>query len=239
MTGLLVRNLRLFFRDKASVFFSLLGALIIVVLYALYPWIFRIQRKQHALIWCLIAAAIALNVILLLVFPAYYEKTELAFARIPVFLLGSLTGEAVYRQTHSRGARRLFLGYTAAMLVLYVAGMLSADYGMNLFPAPAANMLNRLGGTGIALPVIAGFCILFERFRLPHFRSAAAFLGGITLELYLLHVFLGHFAERAGFDASCSLPVQFLVQSIVIAVSVFTAWGFSKWYAHLLRRGKT
>ena len=153
------------------------------MLYALYPWIFRIQRKQRALIWCLIAAAIALNVILLLVVPAYYEKTELAFARIPVFLLGSLTGEAVHRQTHNRGARGLFLGYTAAMLVLYVAGMLSADYGMNLFPAPAANMLNRLGGTGIALPVIAGFCILFERFRLPHFRSAAAFLGGITLEL--------------------------------------------------------
>ena len=36
MNALLMRNLRVYFRDKASVFFSLLSVLIIILLYALF-----------------------------------------------------------------------------------------------------------------------------------------------------------------------------------------------------------
>ena len=36
MNALLLRNLRVYFRDKASVFFSLLSVLIIILLYALF-----------------------------------------------------------------------------------------------------------------------------------------------------------------------------------------------------------
>ena len=208
----------------------------LLVLYALYPLIFRMQRRQRGLIWGMIAAAFVLNAVLLLTVPAYYEKTELAFARIPVFLLGSLTGEAIQSGQRNPGRRMLFWGYLAAMLVLYIIGMLSADCGLNLLPEQTANMLNRLGGQGAALPAAAVFCVLFERCGATWLRKAAAFLGGFTLELYLLHVFLGHFAERAGFDASQSIPVQFLVQGIVILLSVLGAWGFSAGYGRLLRR---
>ncbi len=200
----------------------------LLVLYALYPLIFRIQRKRRGIVWGMIAAAFVLNIVLLTAAPGYYEKTELAFARIPVFLLGSLTGEALQSERRSPKQRLLPVSYLAVMLILYAIGMLSADYGLNLMPEQTANMLNRLGGQGVALPVTAGFCVLFERCCAVRLRKAAAFFGGFTLELYLLHVFLGHFAERAGFDASRSIPVQFLVQSIVIALSVFGAWGFSR-----------
>lgn len=202
----------------------------LLVLYALYPLIFRMQRKHCGFVQGMIAAAFVLNFVLLAAAPGYYEKTELAFARIPVFLLGSLTGEFLQSEQRHPKQRVLFTGYLAMMLVLYTVGMLSADYGMNLLPEQTARMLNRLGGQGIALPVAAGFCVLFERCRVTALRRTAAFFGGFTLELYLLHVFLGHFAERAGFDASRSIPVQFLVQSTVIALSVLGAWGFSVWY---------
>ena len=197
----------------------------LLVLYALYPLIFRLQKKNCGIIICMIAAAFVLNIVLLLCVPAYYEKTELAFARIPVFLLGSLTGGLMQSQRKSRRINVCYTCWIAAMLVLYIAGSLAAVRGA----APsAANMMTRLGGQGVALPVIAGFCLLFGKQKLPRFRQAAAFLGGFTLELYLLHVFLGHIAERIGFDDSRSLPVQFLVQLTVIAVSVLSAWGFSR-----------
>ena len=202
----------------------------LLVLYALYPLIFRIQKKHRGFVWGMIAAAFLLNIVLLTAVPGYYEKTELAFARIPVFLLGSLTGEALRSERRSPKQRLLTVSYLAGMLILYVIGMLSADYGLNLMPEQTANMLNRLGGQGVALPVAAGFCVLYEHCGAVRLRKTAAFFGGFTLELYLLHVFLGHFAERAGFDASRSIPVQFLVQSIVIALSVFGAWGFSRCY---------
>lgn len=208
----------------------------IVVLYAFYPLIFRLQKKNRSIITGLIAGAFVLNIIMLLTVPDYYAKTELAFARIPVFLLGSLTGELMQQQENRRRIKGCYCCYLAGMLLLYAVGTLSAEYGMNLMNTSAAAMLSRLGGQGIALPVTAGFCLLFERLNMPHFRRAAAFFGGFTLELYLLHVFLGHIAERIGFDEQRSLPVQFLVQGIVIAVSVLVAWGFSAWYQKRLNR---
>ena len=208
----------------------------IVVLYAFYPLIFRLQKKNGGIISGLIAAAFVLNIVMLLTVPDYYAKTELAFARIPVFLLGSLTGGLLQAQKKNRRVKVCYGVYIAAAAVMYLTGTLSAEYGLNFMDKSAANMLSRLGGQGIALPVTAGFCLLFERLNMPHFRRAAAFFGGFTLELYLLHVFLGHIAERIGFDGQRSLPVQFLTQGIVIAVSVPGAWGFSAWYRKLLNR---
>lgn len=208
----------------------------IVVLYAFYPLFFRLQKKNRSIITGLIAGAFVLSIIMLLTVPDYYAKTELAFARIPVFLLGSLTGELMQQQENRCRIKGCYCCYLAGMLLLYAVGTLSAEYGLNFMDKSAANMLSRLGGQGIALPVTAVLCILFEKRKLPHVRKAAAFLGGFTLELYLLHVFLGHIAERIGFDGQRSLPVQFLTQGIVIAVSVPGAWGFSAWYRKLLNR---
>ncbi|MBP0966684.1 MAG: acyltransferase [Oscillospiraceae bacterium] len=205
----------------------------LVVLYALYPLIFRLQKKNAGIIIVLIAAAFVLNVVMLLTVPAYYAKTELAFARIPVFLLGSLTGGLLKSGRKSRGINFGFACYTAGTLALFVTGLLLAGRGADRTEGSAVNMLIRIGGQGAALPVMCGFCLLFEKRKLPRFQRAADFLGGFTLELYLLHVFLGHIAERIGFDDTKSLPVQFLVQLAVIALSAAGAWGFSRRYGKI------
>lgn len=49
LTALVRRNLRIFFRDKLNVFFSLLGALILFLIYALFLGEMQVQMVQDAL----------------------------------------------------------------------------------------------------------------------------------------------------------------------------------------------
>ena len=195
----------------------------LLVLYALYPLIFRIQKQHPLCIRVLIAGAFVLNIVMLNAVPDYYGKTELAFTRIPVFLFGSLTG--AFLQAKPRKKLPVFpLCYLAAMILLFFAGVFLADDPA----AGAALMMQRLGGQGTALAVTAGLCLLLNRQTMQPLRKLLDFFGGFTLELYLLHVFLGYFAEQLGFDDAQRIPVQFLVQTAVVVLSVAGAWAFSR-----------
>ena len=132
-------------------------------------------------------------------------------SRIPIFFVGMLIAAESLRR------ERLSRGWTALLLILAPLGYLLYWELQKFFPG----LLERGLYWYPFLPVIPGVAIALawiverlERFGAGRaLNRAAAFLGGITFELYLTHVSV---AER-------SLPVFFGVTVLGTAALVFVS----------------
>lgn len=209
---------------------------LIIVLYLIYPFLYRLQKKTPLLVIFLMAAVAVANVIMVKCCPDFYEAREKAFSRILIFLVGSLIGELLRNKDTDRRNKFVFLGYAAIMLAAYIMGLLICDYGIDIMPLSVGKMLARFGGQGAALAVIMLLCLLFEKLSLKKLKSGLAFLGGITLEIYLIHVFLTNIISRTNFVDNKGYPFKFAIMTGVIVGSVIAAWIFSKLYNSVVDR---
>lgn len=208
----------------------------ILTMYFIYPLIFNIQSKKSSYLLVLTGAVFAVNLLMLLFCPDYYAKTEIAFTRIPIFLLGSYTGEILKKKSWDKTKQTGFLLYTAVMLSFYILGVLSYNYGLKLLPGDFDKMILRFGGQSVTFLLIAGICLLSEKLPCVPIQKAFSFLGEITLEAYLLHVFLGNIGSRTGFATSRGNGFFFLVETLIIIVSIVAASLFSKIFASVLKK---
>ena len=202
----------------------------IIVLYFLYPFLYRLQKKSPLLVILLMAAVVVANVVMVKCCPDFYEAREKAFSRVLIFLVGSLIGERIKNKDMDRRKQFIFFGYAALMLAAYIPGVLICNYGIDIMPLSVGKMLARFGGQGAALAVIVLLCLLFEKCSLKKLKSGLAFLGGITLEIYLIHVFLTNIISRTNFLDNKGYPFKFAIMTAVMVGSVIVAWIFSKLY---------
>ncbi|PWJ11783.1 acyltransferase family protein [Ruminococcus flavefaciens] len=208
----------------------------IIVLYLLYPFLYRLQKKSPLLIMLLMAAVIAANVVMVKCCSDFYEAREKAFSRIPIFLVGSLIGERIKNKDMDRRKQFFFLGYAALMLAAYIPGVLRCNYDIDIMPLSVGKMLARFGGQGAALFVIILLCLLFDKVKMTGVKKGLAFLGGITLEIYLIHVFLSNIISRTNFVDNKGYPFKFAIMTAVVVMSVIVAWIFSKIYNSIVDR---
>lgn len=206
-----------------------------VLLYALYPLIFRCQRRSAATIPALIAGAILLNIVLYLICPAHYDKIEIALARIPVFLLGCYAGESIAEEKKLFKNRAVYL-YLLVMILLYVFKLCYNRFDLPWPTLSVAVLIGRLGGQATALLVILAASLLFTVFGLKPLKKMLSFLGGITLELYLLHVFLLNIASRSGILNGAGQGRYYAVATAVIFCSIIGGLIFSRIYGYILQR---
>lgn len=208
----------------------------IILLYFLYPVVFRIQQKKSIFLFVMIGVVFLVNFAMLWLCPAYYEKTEIALSRIPIFLLGSYVGALLKNKAWNNRKQVGFAVYTLVLLVLYVLGIISDYYEKNLFSNGFGKLIVRFGGEAIALLIIAALSLLFEKVSLNFIRNGLSSLGEITLEVYLLHVFLGNIVGRVNVVGNRGIAFSFLIQTLVIVVSVIAAKIFAQVYAYLLNK---
>lgn len=202
----------------------------IAILYFLYPFIYKLQKKNSFFIILLIGCAFAANVIMLLAAPDFYDLREIAFTRVMIFLLGSLIGELLKNKNVTGTKRSLFFTYAAVMLVMYIIGMLSDECNLNWFSDSVAKLFFRFGGQGAGILVMMLLCLLFEKIKMARIKKGLSFLGGITLEIYLIHIFLCNIITRTGLIDSKGYPIKFAVMTAVVVASVIIAWIYSKLY---------
>lgn len=206
----------------------------IILLYVLYPVVFRIQQNKSILLFAVIGAVFLANFAMLWLCPAYYDKTEIALSRIPIFLLGSYVGALLKNKVWNDRKQVGFAVYTLVLLVVYVLGIISNYYEKNLFSYELGKLMIRLGGGAVALLLIAGLSLLFEKVSLSFVRNGLSSLGEITLEVYLFHVFLGNIVSKGEFVGNRGIAFRFLIQTFVIIVSVIAAGIYAKVFAYLL-----
>ena len=179
---------------------------LIIVLYLLFPLIYKVLKRFHtAGFIVLLAAAFVLNVLLLLCCQSYYLLTEIAWARIPVFLTGAWLGKLMYDGVCC--SKRIL--YPVSIIVILIS--LALLFTLNGFLHTRfylARFLFSVAGIFVTLLLSAGL----NRIRVAFPGKALRFFGLFSLEFYLLF-------ERMEFLA-CAFVYQD-ENGIIFSIAVF------------------
>lgn len=198
---------------------------LIIGLYLAYPLIYRWEKKRG--LWAdvvMIAASILICLLLRKGCPVLYKHIEIAITRVPGFLLGSLAARLSKNKT--TGDYCFLAGYTILAVVVFFMHIPAKQTDLDL-----SVVLYRFGGIGIALAVIAVFSVLYNAISgwAGDFRSKALqHLGTVSLELYLLHIFLRTLLRynEVGVHASAGKQSLIWFLTVVAAVALSSAFHY-------------
>ncbi len=199
----------------------------ILVLYLAYPLLHRLRCAKCGALWIglLTAAFVAVNIIWCARDPVSYERTEIAVSRVPVFLLGCLIAPAV------NSDRRMPRGTMAVCAALFAA--LFVWKYLAHFEKPWSRLINALLGLLLTILLAALTGALKDRPVARQLERFFVFLGGFTLELYLLHEKILHVLQQVGFPAGAK---NLLLSAAAIVLAIPSAWLYGKICGWLRKR---
>lgn len=196
---------------------------LIVVLYLFYPLIYKLQKRNTYMLFVVMAAIYAAIVILFVCCPSYYDKIEIAVTRIPVFLIGSMFGEAVFCGGEKKRKINIIVTvYMIIMLVLMLIGIVfqSKDHDLSV-------MLYRIGSGGAAVLLCLIVPAVLEGFKLGKINNALVKVGAISLELYLIHVFIKNTISKMGWGNSSGSAVKLMIIAVAVTLAVILSFAVS------------
>ncbi len=216
---------RAFFEDVTLISFWTKGfrtewfVALILVLYLVYPVLHRIRgaRGGALWIWVLIAVFAALNIVWAKLDRVSYERTEIAFSRIPAFLLGLWIAPAVWKDRAV--PRGTLWGCAAVFLALFVFKFFGR------LDKPWSRLINAPLGFLLVLMLAQALSALKGRPVMRRVEQFFAFLGGFTLELYLLHEKILYALLKMGLPRG---PYGLLAGAAAIAAAIPAAWLYSR-----------
>ncbi len=152
--------------------------ILMIFLYAVYPLIHKLYQKTGIFgMLGSVIGVIALNYILMKTSPTFYSHTEIALTRIPVFLLGAWAGKFVKE------------GKTISWLwiALSAVGIIGIYYFYYKQPFSNLLYLYRYIGGIFAICHLFLFSALFSKCTLGAAGTFLVWLGGYSMEIYLIH----------------------------------------------------
>ena len=156
-------------------FFSLL-----VVLYLIFPFIYKLCKTgPYFCVWLFIFS-IVLNLLLLFLVPDYYNKVEIAVARIPVFILGAISAKYIIE-----GYKIPYIG-TVIISILIIGASIAAKIIFKDYISDHAYIERFI----YCIPACCWIILLsmfFSRFRLKAGKTFLIWIGLYSMEIYLLY----------------------------------------------------
>lgn len=200
--------------DQAIWFVSL-----ILVLYALYPYIYRFLFAGSARFirfLLLLCASFGVGIILRIASPELYDMVEIAVTRIPIFVIGCGAGRIVYEGRKITNPA-IFIVIPLMLMVLFFA-VINADilHGME---RRYFYIIGGLSLTFVLSLAIHGLSIAFK-FAGDAIERFFAFFGGFSLEWYLAHIMVNQVLQLSPWYEKGSL-IQYLT---VMLLSCIFAW---------------
>lgn len=186
-----------------------------IVLYILYPVIYSIQKKKKEIIWLILLGSIGLDILYRYIDYEHFQMIEIALTRIPAFLFGCALGQHLFRYKDAKESMILYM-YTIFAVFLYCSGFIMNLNGHN------GSIYCRFGGTGIAVAV--SFVCTETLLRYKGFCKILSNLGNISLEVYLIHVFIRNIVHKLALGADSSNSIKFLISTSVIFVSALVSF---------------
>lgn len=192
---------------------------IILLMYLVAPLILRLfeTRQRKTLLFLAFALCTAQSFLVALYFPTFYDFIDKALTRVFIFVLGCYFGRIIRedRPLKSRWLVYALLALTSHSLLLFL---------LEKCPAIPSGVVNRLwcSAAGFALCILLPVCL--ELLQAAPLHRFLAFLGGISLELYLSHVALKQvvkmtFPQFQKWHAAHSAAVYLCVMLGAVAVS--------------------
>lgn len=152
---------------------------LIIVLYAIYPAIFKLlkQDKSAIFIVIIIAMTYVLCYFCKLNFYEWFNNVEIALTRIPVFLLGCYCGKLVYRDIEIKKSIKLM-----TLLLLF--------YGFTYFYQHPYSLVKsyRMPYFFIGPSIALWIAIFLDIIQFKTINRILYLWGGLSLELYLSHI---------------------------------------------------
>lgn len=157
-----------------------------IILYLMYPAIFFfiLKGRSHFKFWTIFLLVLVINAWLFLNVPEYYSNVELAFARLPIFLLGCLAGEWVYQKNQQS------IWLPIGFLVLYAVIRAALIYSRNMISYEMYVLIVRVSYALGALAIVLLMPMILEKIHLSRINRSLSWVGGLSLEIYLIHNFL-------------------------------------------------
>lgn len=159
----------------------------LLLVYLLYPYIYSFLYERKGGPWLRDLLLMLASVVLVLVIwkqaPAYYDKTEIALTRFPIFILGCAFGRTVKEKRTTRNGGWMLLGLGCVLVASFFLLNLKLRQGMlrryfYLIP-------------GFALSVLLPAFFAWMRSKWEKSGRVLRWLGARSLELYLLHILFG------------------------------------------------
>ena len=194
----------------------------IVIMYAVYPVIYLVQRQRSEYLILLMAAVVVINCLLYRFAFTYYDMVEIALTRIPIFLFGSYLGEQLFNRVED--TKHLRTGYLSITILLFLLSLAIHGRDKNL-----SILFYRYGGAGIALVIMLVLCWIFFKLSLSPVRSVLRLYGEMSLEYFLIHVFLRNLTARSGICMEASAASQFLICVVILACATLLSFLYHKW----------
>ena len=172
-----------FTKFKLSSYWFLLA---ILICYLLYPLIYKCLEKNEyrKIIWGLVFYLFFLFCFSTIA-QSTFTKYEICLSRFPIFVIGSLLGPKVYEKKEIKEWLYLsclvFLLSYGPLFYLIKRIPLLKNYVM---------IFNRLYLGGAAIGTIFLLNVIFELFTLKKIKKLLKYIGGFTLEIYVLHLAL-------------------------------------------------
>lgn len=196
----------------------------ILMLYTVFPCLYALLQKSSRIFALLTAVVAAVCVVLsYLPCPGTIERINVIFvSRVPAFLVGMIIAKSILDAQNVKVPTALVwlvLGISAALIIWY---LILADrtpwviVRLLFLPFTLSGML--LLGKAMKNNRKNGF--LYRGF---------SFLGGITLEIYLLHERVLAITDLFVYKFSVShVVMSFILNVLAVLVSVAGAWGLQK-----------
>lgn len=188
----------------------------IAVIYALYPLLYRLDRKtNHLGIFALMAASVLFEYVCYRADSVIYANAEKALSRIPVFLAGILLAPHLL---HHRD-KKLPACWVAAAAAVWLA----AFYGISMY-LPHLIITRYLYGV-MAVCFVAVFSWIRKYLPCRPVNRLMAWLGGRSLEIYVVHVLLLQIVKCLGLW-NLELP-RWAWYAAIAGISIIMAEGLS------------
>lgn len=159
-----------------------------IILYLIYPaiYFFVLKRRSRFKFYTIFLLVLVLNVWLCLSVLEFYSKYESSFARLPIFLLGCWAGEWVY------GKKQYTIGLPIGLLVIYTVIRATLIYSRSMIPYEMYTLIFRGSYVFGALAIVLLVPTILERLHLSRIDRILSCIGGLSLEIYLIHIFLSN-----------------------------------------------
>lgn len=193
----------------------------IIVMYLIYPFIYKIQKNNSAYINLIIIIAIFMNFLLYLIFPLWYVKVDKALTRIPAFIMGSILGEALFAKERKNECEKKIIIYTMMTSIIFglspVVRKIDHELGI---------MFYFFGAFGIAFIIMLLLSWLLADRNWKVLNGILCFIGKMSLEVYLLNVFIRNIIVELniGMKAANNLKICIMIFTSFFILIVSFIW---------------
>lgn len=201
----------------------------VMVLYALYPLIYKLMKKlektkfEFLIVFSVCIFIFALCVVLYVLKPNLYDAVEIALTRVPAFFIGCYLGKFVYNKR--KFGNMLYIVCIAGILLW----MIFTNMTNNVMVQRFSHCLLSLAICVLLIPIAD-----FLKSKINFIYRFFAFLGSISLEIYLVHMNI----VRASFKIITKNGDSFTIPYFIIAavISIVIAYFLSKFRKLIVNR---